>query len=234
MPKENLASWYELETKTRDVFGIPQPLQFGLTYEDREGDIITFSSEAEYKDALLSLESKVNKNIENDKNDDIITMKFGLVILPIFTDKMSNNDITISGEDFEELKDNSKLGYLYEDIVSYHMTSSIPRYPNLPSRCNLQIDSSLLTSRQLRIIINWIRNIRNELNINSTPFGNKYTFTLLYKASHDGFQNNIFNDQCASQGSCLVVTKCDETNKIIGGYTSVGFNYSYGYYNDSQ
>nr|CAG8525125.1 7104_t:CDS:1 [Entrophospora candida] len=110
MPKETLASWYELETKTRDVFGIPQPLQFGLTYEDREGDIITFSSEAEYKNALLSLESKVNKNIENDKNDDIITMKFGLVILPIFTDKMSNNDITISGEDFEELKDNSKLG----------------------------------------------------------------------------------------------------------------------------
>ncbi|CAJ0628991.1 9300_t:CDS:1 [Entrophospora sp. SA101] len=111
------------------------------------------------------------------------------------------------------------------------MTSSSPKYPNLLSRSNFKIDSSLIKPEQLKIIINWIR---NEKNINSTPPKNKYTFTLLYKASHDGFQNNTFNNKCASQGSCLVVTKCDETNKIIGGYTSVGFNYNYGYYNDSQ
>ncbi|CAJ0857968.1 5732_t:CDS:2, partial [Entrophospora sp. SA101] len=53
-------------------------------------------------------------------------------------------------------------------------------------------------------------------------------------ASHDGFQNNTFNNKCESQGSCLVVTKCNETNKIIGGYTSVGFIYQNGFYADSQ
>ncbi|CAH1759252.1 15151_t:CDS:2 [Entrophospora sp. SA101] len=120
---------------------------------------------------------------------------------------------------------------LPKHIISYHLTSSIPRYPNLPSRCNLQIDSSLLTSRQLRIIINWTR---NEKNIDLIPSKSKYTFTLLYKASCDGFENNTFNEKCINQGSCFVVTKCNKTNRIVGGYTSVGFNYSYGYYNDPR
>ena len=87
MPRETSSSWYELEKKIRDLFGIPQHLQFGLTYKDHEGDIITFSSEPEYKDALLSLELNINKNIKNNKgednnnnddHDDII--KFGLII----------------------------------------------------------------------------------------------------------------------------------------------------------
>ncbi|CAJ0926179.1 21587_t:CDS:2 [Entrophospora sp. SA101] len=111
------------------------------------------------------------------------------------------------------------------------MTSSIPKYPNLLSRSNFKIDSPLIKPGQLKIIINWIR---NEKNINSTPPKNKYTFTLLYKASRDGFQNNTFNNKCINQGSCLVVTKCNEINKIIGGYTSVGFINHYGYYADSQ
>ena len=105
------------------MFGIPQHLQFGLTYKDHEGDIITFSSEPEYKDALLSLELNINKNIENNKgednnnnddHDDII--KFDLIILPSFT--VNNNEMIINKENnnvlenFEELSinDNSNLG----------------------------------------------------------------------------------------------------------------------------
>src|SRR6185369_3629499 len=66
---------------------------------------------------------------------------------------------------------------------------------------------------------------------------NKCAFTLLYKASRDGLQNRSFNEKCVNQGPCLVVTKYDEANKIIGGYTSVGFKYcnnnkSYNGYSD--
>ena len=117
---------------------------------------------------------------------------------------------------------------LYEDIVSYHMATSTPKYPDLVSRCNIKFDSTLLKKGQLKIIIDWINNQQK------TKSRNKFSFTLLYRGSRDGLQNSSFNEKCVNQGSCLVVTKCSQTNKIIGGYTSVGFDYCNGYYGDSQ
>ena len=121
---------------------------------------------------------------------------------------------------------------LYEDIVSYHMATSTPKYPNLVSRYNIKFDSTLLTKGQLKIIIGWIKNQQKTKSVSSK---NKFiSFTLLYRGSRDGIQNSSFNGRRANQGSCLVVTKCSQTNKIIGGYTSVGFDYCNGYYGDSQ
>src|SRR2546429_600811 len=38
---------------------------------------------------------------------------------------------------------------LYEDIVSYHMATSTPKYPDLVFRCNIEFDSTLLKKGQL-------------------------------------------------------------------------------------
>jgi len=47
-------------------------------------------------------------------------------------------------------------------------------------------------------------------------------FTLLYRASRDGFDSTVFNDKCSKKGPTLVVVKAND--RIAGGFTPVSWN----------
>ena len=49
MPTER-PTWAELESKVREVFSIPSSVSPGLTYSDKENDVITLSSQVELDD----------------------------------------------------------------------------------------------------------------------------------------------------------------------------------------
>ncbi|CAG8755073.1 750_t:CDS:1, partial [Racocetra fulgida] len=55
-------SWEELSTKIRQIFEIPKQTRISLTYLDEEGDVITFSSEAELQDLYNERECSMQEN----------------------------------------------------------------------------------------------------------------------------------------------------------------------------
>ncbi|KAK8809479.1 hypothetical protein WA158_000422 [Blastocystis sp. Blastoise] len=60
----------------------------------------------------------------------------------------------------------------------------------------------------------------------TTWIGDTHPWTLLYKASRDGFSSSIFHDICDNHLNVIVLIKATINNKesIFGGFTSVGFS----------
>ncbi|CAB5330055.1 unnamed protein product [Rhizophagus irregularis] len=51
-----------------------------------------------------------------------------------------------------------------------------------------------------------------------------YKFKLIYRGSHDGINNESFKRNCKGRVASLVLIKVKNTDKIFGGYSSIGFN----------
>ncbi|CAB4378205.1 unnamed protein product [Rhizophagus irregularis] len=51
-----------------------------------------------------------------------------------------------------------------------------------------------------------------------------YKFDLIYRGSRDGINNETFKDYCNGRVASLVLIKVQNSNKIFGGYSSIGFN----------
>ncbi|CAJ0628932.1 11558_t:CDS:2 [Entrophospora sp. SA101] len=116
------------------------------------------------------------------------------------------------------------FGSLLNEAYDYNVLISVGSKPNTKE---FKAHSSVLRVRSLYFEHEFSNKWINQKN-------NIIELPKIDPASCDGFENNTFNEKCINQGSCFVVTKCNKTNRIVGGYTSVGFNYSYGYYNDPR
>ncbi|GBC04972.1 hypothetical protein RclHR1_05990001 [Rhizophagus clarus] len=102
----------------------------------------------------------------------------------------------------------------FEEILAYHMKESKRKSIKLWPRLS-KIDSEIIKSKQATSISNLIGNHYSSQN-------KKISFSLLYRASRDGFNPGIFRNQCNDQGASLAIIKING-GKVIGGYNPLGW-----------
>ncbi|RIB19335.1 hypothetical protein C2G38_2141677 [Gigaspora rosea] len=108
---------------------------------------------------------------------------------------------------------------LYNDILRCYMVpNAVPRYNAFPPR---NIVNSVLINISLTLLFaSWIDKKNNDYYKDKPP----YKFILLFRCSRDGFQNNIFHERCDQKGATIVVAKVQNSNQLIGGYTSTDWD----------
>ncbi|GBC04616.1 hypothetical protein RclHR1_05780007 [Rhizophagus clarus] len=105
---------------------------------------------------------------------------------------------------------------IYEEIEDFYHKSILPKMTTLPPRIR-KIDSKIIKPKLVRIIVNWI----NKEDLWATSH---YKFNLIYRGSIDGISNETFKNKCKGQMKGLVLIKVKQSNKIFGGYSSIGFH----------
>ncbi|CAI2184023.1 3222_t:CDS:2 [Funneliformis geosporum] len=108
--------------------------------------------------------------------------------------------------------------HIYEEVMEFYMKDTLPKTSTFPPRCGkCQIESKIIKPRLAYVIANWIekkdgKTARNKLSL-------KYKFDLVFRGSRDGI--NTFNNY-SGQAKYLVLVK-DQSSKIYGGYSPIGF-----------
>ncbi|CAB4385839.1 unnamed protein product [Rhizophagus irregularis] len=104
---------------------------------------------------------------------------------------------------------------IYEEIEEFYNKGTYPKLTTLPPRIG-KFDSKIIKPKLAKIILKWI---------NKEDFWiSRYDFNLIYRGSIDGISTGSFKNKCKGQVESLVLIKVKQTNKIFGGYSSIGFN----------
>ncbi|RGB24677.1 hypothetical protein C1646_803797 [Rhizophagus diaphanus] len=111
---------------------------------------------------------------------------------------------------------------IYNEVKEYFIKGTLPKSITLTPRIKQSfIESKIIRKKLISIISNWIDNKESkEIRKKNDTI---YKFELIYRGSKDGINNNSFKNKCNSQEQILVLIKCQNTKKILGGYTTVGF-----------
>ncbi|GBC01602.1 hypothetical protein RclHR1_04260002 [Rhizophagus clarus] len=118
--------------------------------------------------------------------------------------------------------------YPYKSIIPDRIFKEIDEFyyksilPSLPLRTR-QIESNIIKLELVNlIIVNWI----DKKNSKSPRTGNDplYKFKLIYRGTRDGINSKSFKNKCNGRVPSLVLIKIRGSNKIFGGYSSIGFN----------
>jgi hypothetical protein len=105
---------------------------------------------------------------------------------------------------------------IYEEIVSFYYNNTLPTTLILsPPRIG-KLDSKIIKPKLAKIIINWIDK-KDFFTLN-------YKFDLIYRGSVDGINIKSFKNKCKGQLEGLVLIKVEKSDKIFGGYSSIGFH----------
>ncbi|CAB4433044.1 unnamed protein product [Rhizophagus irregularis] len=134
--------------------------------------------------------------------------------------------------------------YPYKVIIPSHIFKEIEEFyyngisPSLPIRIR-QIESNIINLELINpIIVNWID--KKNSKIPRTGNDPLYKFKLIYRGSRNGINSESFKNKCNGKLASLVLIKIKGSNKIFGGYSSIGFNSLGGiksellYYNSSN
>ncbi|PKK67103.1 hypothetical protein RhiirC2_867973 [Rhizophagus irregularis] len=106
--------------------------------------------------------------------------------------------------------------HIYEEIEEFYYKDALPKTTILPPRTGYsfeigKIESNIIKPILAKLIVNWIGN--DQL----------YRFKLIYRGSRDGISNKSFREKCKGRVASLVLIKVKDTNKVFGGYSSIGF-----------
>jgi hypothetical protein len=105
---------------------------------------------------------------------------------------------------------------IYEEIEEFYNKGTSPRITTtLPPRIGY-FNSVIIKPKLTKIILKWIN--KEDLWIS------RYRFNLIYRGSINGFSTESFKNKCKGQVESLVIIKVKQTNKIFGGYSSIGFH----------
>jgi hypothetical protein len=133
--------------------------------------------------------------------------------------------IRFVGISHEELFDKV---YPYKPIIPNHILKEIEEFydksilPSLSLRTR-KIESNIIKTELVNlIIVNWIDN--KDIMVTRTGNDPLYKFNLIYRGSRDGINNKSFKNKCNGQVASLVLIKVTGSNKIFGGYSSIGLN----------
>jgi hypothetical protein len=126
--------------------------------------------------------------------------------------------VDITSDDFNDKVKPYKViipNRIYEEIEEFYNKGTLPKITTLPPRIG-KFDSKIIKPTLVRIIIKWI---------NKEDFWiSRYRFNLIYRGSIDGISNQSFKNKCKGQIESLVLVKVKQSNKIFGGYSSIGFH----------
>ncbi|CAG8448253.1 17064_t:CDS:2 [Gigaspora rosea] len=108
---------------------------------------------------------------------------------------------------------------LQEDLLHYYLANDTPKSSTIlpPRIAPIQIDSVMIGPQHTALIARWID---NESTIKQ---GVKYHFSLLFRASRDGYSINPLKQKCSDKGPVVIVLKVRDSGKLIGGYNSIGW-----------
>ncbi|GBB94411.1 hypothetical protein RclHR1_02350010 [Rhizophagus clarus] len=104
---------------------------------------------------------------------------------------------------------------IYEEIEEFYSKGTFPKKTTLSPRVG-KFDSKIIKPKLAKIIIKWIN--KEDFWISS------YIFNLIYR----GINIETIKNKCKDQVESLVLIKVKNSNKIFGGYSSIGFH-SMGY-----
>ncbi|GBC46632.2 hypothetical protein GLOIN_2v1870949 [Rhizophagus irregularis DAOM 181602=DAOM 197198] len=115
---------------------------------------------------------------------------------------------------------------IYEEMEEFYYKDALPKTTILPPRTGYsfeigKIESNIIKPILSKIIINWID--KKDTMYNRTRNDQSYSFKLIYRGSHDGISNESFRKKCNGRVKSLVLIKVKDTNKVFGGYSSIGF-----------
>ncbi|GBB98676.1 hypothetical protein RclHR1_00330003 [Rhizophagus clarus] len=120
--------------------------------------------------------------------------------------------------------------HIYEEVEEFYFKGTLPKTTTLPPRVGkFRIDSIIIKPKLISIITNWINKRNAKASLNKDDLN--YKFNLIYRGDRDGINNNSFKNKCELEEFILVLVKCQDSRKIFGGYTPVGFCEDY---NDTE
>jgi hypothetical protein len=117
--------------------------------------------------------------------------------------------------------------YIYEEIEEFYYKDTLPKTTILPPRTNIptrtgNFRSNIIKPRLANIIANWID--EKDAMFARTSNCPLYEFTLIYRGSRDGINNESFKYKCNGGIASLVLIKDRQSSKIFGGYSSIGLS----------
>ncbi|CAG8528629.1 5565_t:CDS:2 [Paraglomus brasilianum] len=145
--------------------------------------------------------------------DDVHQMKETLTVLV-----ESIRFFTMSADEYyDEVRPYKKLfsKKLREEMLQFIMLPS--RKPN-DIMARARFDSRLVGYSVMALIAGWIDS--KNAAYDEIP----YEFTLIYRASRDGFDNQKFCNMCSSKGPTVVIAKVTNNPNIFGGYNPSHWN----------
>ncbi|EXX69937.1 hypothetical protein RhiirA1_450444 [Rhizophagus irregularis] len=107
---------------------------------------------------------------------------------------------------------------IYEEFENFYHNGILPKIMILPPRIG-KFESKIINPKLMNIIVNWINN-KDFYNITDPH----YKFELIYRGSDDGIDNKTFKSKCNGRIASLVLVKVQDSDKIFGGYSSIGFS----------
>ncbi|RIA99466.1 hypothetical protein C1645_811502 [Glomus cerebriforme] len=110
---------------------------------------------------------------------------------------------------------------ILEFIMVPDMKSTVVIQP--PRKPSLNFDSVIAEFRHFVLFASWIDK-KDNLKYNSR--NNPYNFNLLYRASRDGMDANVFHNKCDNKGATIVIIKFKGTDQIVGGYNPLEWDSS--------
>ena len=148
----------------------------------------------------------------NDENYDALKKTLDQFIPLIRFVEISPNDFYNKIKPYKVIIPNQ----IYEEIEDFYDKGTLPRTTTLPAARIGKIDSKIIKPELAKIIIKWIS--KEDFRTS------RYKFNLIYRGSHDGIDYKSFKDKCKGQVESLVLIKVKQSDKIFGGYSSIGFN----------
>jgi hypothetical protein len=114
--------------------------------------------------------------------------------------------------------------YIYNEIEEFYYKDTLPTTISSSVRNKFlgKIESNIIESKLANIISNWIDK-KNTYHIR-TEDDSLYKFKLIYRGSRDGINNESFKKKCKGAIASLILIKVQKSDKIFGGYSSIGFN----------
>jgi hypothetical protein len=108
--------------------------------------------------------------------------------------------------------------HIYEEVENFYYQDILP---SLPIRTG-KIKSNIIKPELADIISNWID--KKDAKFTRTSNDPFYKFRLIYRGSRDGIDNKSFKNNCNGRVASLILIKVKRSNKIFGGYSSIGLN----------
>ncbi|GES98579.1 hypothetical protein GLOIN_2v1788665 [Rhizophagus clarus] len=161
--------------------------------------------------------SNLKGNVTNWKKEDFMvlekTMHRVIPLLRLF--QMSSADYCHKVRPYKQLFPKN----LQEDLLCYYLANDQPKSITiLPPRVSpIKIDSTIIGPQHTALIARWL---------DSEPIikhGIQYNFTLLFRASQDGYSIDAFKQKCACKGPTILVLKLRDSGQLIGGYNPIGW-----------
>jgi hypothetical protein len=118
---------------------------------------------------------------------------------------------------------------LYMDLLKTFLNTNPDSRPSDKLKPRNNIGSEIITNRHVELILGWV----DKLDI-TDKLASSYEFKLLLHGSRDGFSNCKFHEICKDQPRVIIVVKVKGSNKILGGYNPIGWNYTNGGYSKTN